>query len=108
LAGNDTLGILPTGGGKSICYQVPAMAMKGTCIVISPLIALMKDQALGLSKRCIPTLVVFSGMSKKEVEINYQKVSTGQYKFLFVSPERLRSSSNTKLTLHPSRVKTFR
>jgi ATP-dependent DNA helicase RecQ len=92
LAGNDTLGILPTGGGKSICYQVPAMAMKGTCIVISPLIALMKDQALGLSKRGIPTLVVFSGMSKKEVEINYQKVATGQYKFLFVSPERLRSS----------------
>ncbi len=91
LAGKDTLGILPTGGGKSICYQVPAMAMEGTCIVISPLISLMKDQALGLSKRGIPTLVVFSGMSKKEVEINYQKIATGHYKFLFVSPERLKS-----------------
>jgi ATP-dependent DNA helicase RecQ len=92
LAGQDTLGILPTGGGKSICYQVPAMAMEGTCLVVSPLIALMKDQALGLSKRGIPTLVVFSGMTKEEVNIVYQKISTGTYKFLFVSPERLRSA----------------
>lgn len=92
LAGQDTLGILPTGGGKSICYQVPAMAMEGTCLVVSPLIALMKDQALGLSKRGIPTLVVFSGMTKQEVDIVYQKISTGTYKFLFVSPERLRST----------------
>lgn len=89
LAGNDTLGILPTGGGKSICYQVPALLQDGLCIVITPLIALMKDQALGLARRKIPTLAIHSGMSAYEVESTYEKLDSGKYKFLFISPERL-------------------
>lgn len=92
LEGKDALGILPTGGGKSICYQLPAMAVEGACLVISPLIALMKDQLAGLLKRDIPALAVFSGMSREEVDITYRKMSTGKFKFLFVSPERLLST----------------
>lgn len=92
LKGRDTLGILPTGGGKSICYQVPALMLPGTCLVVSPLIALMKDQAFGLQQRGIQSLVVFSGMHSEEVRDAYEKMSTGQYKFLFVSPERLKSA----------------
>jgi ATP-dependent DNA helicase RecQ len=89
LAKKDTLGILPTGGGKSICYQVPALIKGGLCIVITPLIALMKDQALGLARRKIPTLAIHSGMSSYEVEETYNKADTGQFSFIFISPERL-------------------
>jgi ATP-dependent DNA helicase RecQ len=92
LTGHDTLAILPTGGGKSICYQIPAMVMKGNCLVVSPLIALIKDQALGLTKHGIPCLAIHSGMSKKEVEQTFIKMTTGDYKFIFVSPERLKSN----------------
>ena len=91
LEGKDTLGILPTGGGKSICYQVPALILEGACLVISPLIALMKDQAEGLEKRGIKTLMVHSGMDADQVRRVYEKMSTGDYKFIFVSPERLKS-----------------
>lgn len=87
----DTLAILPTGGGKSICYQIPALLLEGTCLVISPLLALMKDQAQGLQKRGIACQVVFSGMQKQEVEQAYVEMASGKYKFLFVSPERLQS-----------------
>jgi ATP-dependent DNA helicase RecQ len=92
LSGNDTLAVLPTGGGKSICYQVPAMMLKGACLVISPLIALMKDQAYGLQQRGIKSLVVHSGMNSDEVRRAYLQMSTGDYTFLFVSPERLKST----------------
>ena len=92
LSGNDTLAVLPTGGGKSICYQVPAMMLKGSCLVISPLIALMKDQAYGLQQRGIKSLVVHSGMNSDEVRRAYLQMSTGDYTFLFVSPERLKST----------------
>lgn len=92
LEGKDTLGILPTGGGKSICYQVPGMVLSGVTIVISPLIALMKDQSFGLSKRGITAEVVFSGQNREEVEEIYRKVARGKLKFLFVSPERIQSS----------------
>ncbi|MET0635778.1 MAG: RecQ family ATP-dependent DNA helicase [Chitinophagaceae bacterium] len=92
LEGNDTLAILPTGGGKSICYQVPGLAMEGTCLVISPLIALMKDQVEGLRKRNITALSIYSGMNRKEL-INTLTVATeSNCKFLFVSPERLETS----------------
>lgn len=85
----DTLALLPTGGGKSVCFQVPAMAMDGICIVISPLIALIKDQVEQLKKRGIPVLAVYSGMHYVEVKKTLQNAAFGNYKFLYLSPERL-------------------
>lgn len=87
--GHDTLALLPTGGGKSICFQVPAMAMDGVCIVVTPLISLMKDQVLHLKKINIPASAIYSGMHPNEVEIAYNKAVFGNLKFLYVSPERL-------------------
>lgn len=89
LDGNDTLALLPTGGGKSLCYQVPAMAMEGTCLVISPLIALMKDQLENLRKKGITAFAIYSGMSRKEVINTLRVVTESNCKFLYVSPERL-------------------
>ena len=89
LEGKDTLALLPTGGGKSICFQVPALAKEGICLVISPLIALMKDQVEGLKKKGILALSIYSGMSFLEVKKNLQNAAHGNYKFLYVSPERL-------------------
>ena len=89
LEGRDTLALMPTGGGKSLCYQVPAMAKEGLCLVISPLIALMKDQVENLRKKNITAFAIYSGMSRKEV-INTFKIATeSNCKFLYVSPERL-------------------
>ena len=88
----DTLALLPTGGGKSICFQVPALAMDGLCLVISPLIALMKDQVENLRKKGITAFAIYSGMSRKEV-INTLKVAgNSNCKFLYVSPERLETN----------------
>jgi len=89
IAGNDTLALLPTGGGKSICFQVPAMVMKGVCIVITPLIALMKDQVQNLKKIGIPAAAVYSGMHYQEMELAYNHAAFNKLKFLYVSPERL-------------------
>lgn len=89
LAGNDTLALLPTGGGKSICFQVPSLLNEGICLVISPLIALMKDQVSNLKKKGIPALSVYSGMSFIEVKKTLQNAAYGNFKFLYVSPERL-------------------
>jgi ATP-dependent DNA helicase RecQ len=88
----DVLALLPTGGGKSICFQVPTMMVDGICLVISPLIALIKDQVTQLSKRGIPTLAVYSGMSFAEVKKTLQNAAFGNYKFLYVSPERLETA----------------
>ncbi len=85
----DTLALLPTGGGKSLCFQVPALAMDGICLVISPLIALMKDQVENLKKRGVPALAIYSGMHFADVKKTLQNASFGNYKFLYVSPERL-------------------
>ena len=87
--GNDTLGLMPTGGGKSITFQVPALAKEGICIVITPLIALMKDQVDNLKKRGIKALAVYSGMTRKEILIALENCIFGDYKFLYISPERL-------------------
>lgn len=95
LAGEDALALLPTGGGKSICFQVPALKKEGICIVISPLIALMKDQVENLKKRGVPALCIYSGMSFIETKKTLQNAIHGNYKFLYVSPERL----ETKLFL---------
>ncbi|GGE32439.1 MULTISPECIES: RecQ family ATP-dependent DNA helicase [Sphingobacterium] len=89
LIGNDTLALMPTGGGKSICFQVPALLNDGICIVISPLIALMKDQVENLRKRNIPAIAIFSGMSHREVDIALDNCIFGNIKFLYLAPERL-------------------
>lgn len=89
LAGQDTLAILPTGGGKSICFQVPALALDGICIVVSPLIALMKDQVDNLKKRGIPALLIHSGMKRNDVIRVLKNATDDYFKFLYVSPERL-------------------
>ena len=89
LEGKDTLALLPTGGGKSICFQVPAIAKEGLCLVISPLIALMKDQVETLKKKGIPALSIYSGMSFFEVKRTLENAVHGNFKFLYVSPERL-------------------
>ncbi|MEQ9467515.1 MAG: ATP-dependent DNA helicase RecQ [Ekhidna sp.] len=91
LDGNDTLALLPTGGGKSICFQVPAMAMEGICIVVSPLISLMKDQVDQLQKRGIRAAAIYSGMSRREIDISLDNCIYGNFKFLYVSPERLKT-----------------
>ena len=91
LDGYDTLALLPTGGGKSICFQVPAMAKGGLCLVISPLIALMKDQVLNLTKRGIAATAIFTGMGNGEIEAVLDACAAGKYRFLYVSPERLQT-----------------
>ncbi len=91
MAGRDVLAILPTGGGKSGCFQVPAMKKEGICLVVSPLIALMKDQVQNLRDRGIPALAVYSGMTYREIDITLDNAIYGDYKFLYVSPERLRT-----------------
>ncbi|NDV77763.1 ATP-dependent DNA helicase RecQ [Dysgonomonas sp. 511] len=85
----DTLGLMPTGGGKSLTFQVPAMAMEGLCIVVTPLIALMKDQVDNLRERGIKALAVYSGMTRQEIITTLENAIFGDFKFLYVSPERL-------------------
>ncbi|MFD1257862.1 ATP-dependent DNA helicase RecQ [Mucilaginibacter terrae] len=89
MQGHDVLALLPTGGGKSVCYQVPALAMEGICIVVSPLIALMKDQVDNLQAKGIEALSIVSGMGKREVDIALDNCIYGPVKFLYLSPERL-------------------
>ncbi|MDC3050480.1 RecQ family ATP-dependent DNA helicase [Flavobacteriales bacterium] len=91
LDAKDTLTLLPTGGGKSICYQVPALMMDGICIVISPLIALMNDQVTALKAKNIRALAITSGMSFSELDIALDNCIYGNYKFLYISPERIES-----------------
>ena len=89
LDGKDVLAILPTGGGKSVCFQVPAMMREGIAIVVTPLIALMKDQVQNLNDRGIKALCVNAGMGRREVELTLNNALYGDFKFLYVSPERL-------------------
>jgi ATP-dependent DNA helicase RecQ len=92
LEGKDTLALLPTGAGKSLCYQVPALALDGITLVISPLIALMKDQIEGLNKKGILAAAIYSGMSGRAIVQTLKNVAYGPYKLLYVSPERLETS----------------
>ena len=87
--GNDTLGLMPTGGGKSITFQVPALAQEGLCLVVTPLIALMKDQVQNLRKRGIKALAIYSGMDRQAIVTALENCIFGNYKFLYISPERL-------------------
>ncbi|MHB1177167.1 MAG: RecQ family ATP-dependent DNA helicase [Daejeonella sp.] len=91
LDGNDTLALMPTGGGKSVCFQVPALMKPGICIVVSPLIALMKDQVENLKEKGIKAIAIISGMGKREVDIALDNCIYGDFKFLYLSPERLLS-----------------
>ena len=93
MAGRDTLALLPTGGGKSICFQVPTMAMEGLCLVITPLISLMKDQVAHLVEKGIPASTIHSGMHPDELELAYNQAVFGRLKFLYVSPERLQTDT---------------
>ena len=88
-SGKDTLGLMPTGGGKSITFQVPALAQDGVCLVITPLIALMKDQVENLKKRGIQATAIYSGMTQREIVIALENCILGSFKFLYISPERL-------------------
>jgi len=92
-AGKDTLGLMPTGGGKSITFQVVSLSKPGMCLVITPLIALMKDQVENLNKKGIKALAIHSGMSKREIKITLDNAVWGDYKFLYISPERLSSEN---------------
>ncbi len=89
----DALALLPTGGGKSICFQIPALMQEGICLVISPLIALMKDQVNGLKKRGIAAAAIHTGMHRDEIESAYSNCLTGKNKFLYISPERLENEA---------------
>src|SRR5690606_31154402 len=91
LAGKDTLALLPTGGGKSLCYQIPGLTLDGICLVISPLIALMKDQVDALKSKGIKAAAIYSGMSYREIDRTLDNCIYGDYKFLYVSPERLKA-----------------
>jgi ATP-dependent DNA helicase RecQ len=91
LDGVDSLVLLPTGGGKSVCFQVPVLAMEGVCIVVTPLIALMKDQVEQLKKRDISAAAIHSGMNRREIDITLDNCIHGNTRFLYVSPERLRT-----------------
>lgn len=93
LNGRDTVAILPTGGGKSLCYQIPGLALTGTTIVISPLISLMKDQVDALLKRGIAATYLNSSLNRQELELRLTKFEAGQYTFVYVAPERLTSNS---------------
>ena len=88
-SGKDTLGLMPTGGGKSLTFQVPTMAMEGLCVVVTPLIALMKDQVDNLKKRGIAAAAIYSGMSQNDIFMTLDNAVFAAYKFLYVSPERL-------------------
>ncbi len=91
IEGKDTLALLPTGGGKSICFQVPTLARPGICLVITPLIALMKDQVENLNRKRIPATAIYSGMSHREIDIALDNCIYGNIKFLYLSPERLKT-----------------
>ena len=99
LQGNDTLALLPTGGGKSICFQVPAMCKDGLCLVVTPLIALMTDQVENLQQRGIVAVQMHSGMHPREIGMAFEKCADGRSKFLYLSPERLESRKFREMLL---------
>ena len=101
--GRDTLGLMPTGGGKSVTFQVPALAQEGTCIVITPLIALMKDQVQNLRNKGIKAAAIYTGMSRSEIIKTLENCIFGGIKLLYVSPERL-SSPIFQTKLHHIKV----
>lgn len=100
LQGYDSVGIMPTGGGKSLCYQLPAMIMPGLTLVISPLIALMKDQVDALSNQGIAASYINSSLSMEEINVRLSRAAQGQYQLLYIAPERLKSEDFNRLFQH--------
>ncbi len=100
LANKPTLALLPTGGGKSICFQIPGLIKEGLCVVVSPLVALMKDQVMQLQARGIPAEAIHSALSFREIAQIYEKAAVGNLKFLYVSPERLKSNEFLTRLVH--------
>ncbi|MFC2124221.1 ATP-dependent DNA helicase RecQ [Bacteroidota bacterium] len=100
LGGQDTLAVLPTGGGKSLCFQIPGLCMEGLCLVISPLIALMKDQVEQLRQQKVIAYAIYSGMTRKEIEVVLDNCQLGKVKFLYISPERLKSDHFVERAKH--------
>lgn len=92
LSGSDTLALLPTGGGKSVCFQVPAMAMEGVCIVVTPLVALMRDQVMQLKSKGITAAHIDASLHRKEIDLILENTRQGAYKFLYISPERIKTA----------------
>ena len=97
ISGKNTLGILPTGSGKSVCFQVPGIKFSGTTLVISPLISLMRDQVEALNRQGIPAAYLNSTLKKKEIDMLMKHLETGEYDFLYVAPERFNSEEFTEL-----------
>ena len=91
LEGKDTLALLPTGGGKSICFQVPGLALGGMTIVVTPLIALMKDQVANLKRKGIKATAIYSGLDPRQIKAILDNAESAYYQFLYLSPERLQS-----------------
>lgn len=89
LAGRDVFGVMPTGGGKSLCYQIPAILMEGVAFVVSPLISLMKDQVMALKNAGVPAAYINSSLSPRQIRLAYQKLAAGRYKIVYIAPERL-------------------
>ena len=100
LSGRDVLGVMPTGGGKSICYQIPALMLPGLTIVVSPLISLMKDQVAALTEAGVPAAFLNSSLSLEQLRETYAKTARKQYKLLYVAPERLENESFLSLISH--------
>lgn len=91
LEGTDVLAIMPTGAGKSLCYQVPALMLPGTCLVISPLISLMKDQVMALKTAGVPAAYLNASLTEKQMHLAMERAANGAYKIIYVAPERLRT-----------------
>ena len=91
LANNDTLALLPTGGGKSLCFQVPAMCLEGVCLVVTPLIALMNDQVFHLNKKGIPAAMINASIPQNQIDRILNNCVFKQYKFLYIAPERIKN-----------------
>ena len=93
MSGRDVLGIMPTGAGKSVCYQLPALMMHGITVVVSPLISLMKDQVNSLIQQGIPTAYINSSLTPQQIDLALSRASEGAYKIVYVAPERLSTPS---------------
>ena len=102
LSGQDCLGIMPTGGGKSVCYQLPALVLEGLTLVVSPLISLMKDQVDALNEIGIPATYINSTLTYREIKARLGQAARGEVKLLYVAPERMESSDFIELTNHVS------